>query len=69
MATTGLGINTECTLAIYGIFIGYLYLAALPRGWITDNYLGQKGFLFLGSFIIALGHISIALSQVHLYFS
>ncbi|EKM6655022.1 hypothetical protein PVB03_000442 [Campylobacter jejuni] len=39
-----------------------MYLAALPGGWITDNYLGQKKALFLGSFIIALGHISIALS-------
>nr|WP_276148302.1 amino acid transporter [Campylobacter jejuni] len=66
MATTiskgGLGISTEYTSAIYGIFAGCLYLAALPGGWITDNYLGQKKALFLGSFIIALGHISIALS-------
>lgn len=65
MATTinkgGLGISTECALAIYGI-AGCLYLAALPKGWITDNYLEQKKALFLGSFIIALGHISIALS-------
>ncbi len=57
MATTiskgGLGISTEYASAIYGIF---------PGGWITDNYLGQKKALFLGSFIIALGHISIALS-------
>ncbi|HFW6688075.1 TPA: amino acid transporter [Campylobacter jejuni] len=58
----GLGIGTECALAIYGIFVGCLYLAALPKGWITDNYLGQKKALFLGSFIIALGYISIALS-------
>ncbi|EAH6451299.1 MFS transporter [Campylobacter jejuni] len=66
MATTiskgGLGISTEYASAIYGIFAGCLYLAALPGGWITDNYLGQKKALFLGSFIIALGHISIALS-------
>lgn len=66
MATTiskgGLGISTEYASAIYGIFAGCLYLAALPGGWITDNYLGQKNALFLGSFIIALGHISIALS-------
>ncbi|EOI8709196.1 hypothetical protein ACMXFX_000776 [Campylobacter jejuni] len=36
----GLGIGTQYALAIYGIFAGYLYLAALPKGWITDNYLG-----------------------------
>ncbi|EPC6066687.1 hypothetical protein ACR0VS_000390 [Campylobacter jejuni] len=51
MATTiskgGLGISTEYASAIYGIFAGCLYLAALPGGWITDNYLGQKKALFL----------------------
>ncbi|WP_251820981.1 hypothetical protein [Campylobacter jejuni] len=50
MATTiskgGLGISTECALAIYGIFAGCLYLTALPGGWITDNYLGQKRLYF-----------------------
>ncbi|WP_251822553.1 hypothetical protein [Campylobacter jejuni] len=50
MATTiskgGLGIGTQYTSAIYGIFAGCLYLAALPRGWITDNYLGQKRLYF-----------------------
>lgn len=39
-----------------------VFSSTLPGGWITDNYLGQKKALFLGSFIIALGHISIALS-------
>ncbi|WP_251819693.1 hypothetical protein [Campylobacter jejuni] len=42
----GLGIGTQYALAIYGIFVGCLYLVALPKGWITDNYLGQKkGFI------------------------
>ncbi|EOA0651793.1 MULTISPECIES: hypothetical protein [Campylobacter] len=49
MATTinkgRLGIGTECALAIYGI-AGCLYLAALPKGWITDNYLEQKRLYF-----------------------
>lgn len=42
----GLGINTEYASAIYDIFAGCLYLAALPGGWITDNYLGQKRLYF-----------------------
>lgn len=50
MATTiskgRLGISTEYASAIYGIFAGCLYLAALPGGWITDNYLGQKRLYF-----------------------
>ncbi|RQD69002.1 MFS transporter [Campylobacter hepaticus] len=58
----GLGMERESAAAIVGIFAGCLYLAALPGGWIADNYLGQKKAIFLGSIIIALGHLSIALS-------
>lgn len=38
----GLGMERESAAAIVGIFAGCLYLAALPGGWIADNYLGQK---------------------------
>lgn len=58
----GLGISKEEAAAIAGIFGGCLYLAALPGGWLADNYLGQKKAIFIGSIIIALGHLSIALS-------
>ncbi|MBM0636950.1 peptide MFS transporter [Campylobacter sp. VicNov18] len=58
----GLGMERESASAIVGIFAGCLYLAALPGGWLADNYLGQKKAIFLGSILIALGHLSIALS-------
>ncbi len=58
----GLGIERENAAAIVGIFGGCLYLVALPGGWFADNYLGQKNAILLGSIIIALGHLSIALS-------
>ncbi|MCR6582800.1 peptide MFS transporter [Campylobacter insulaenigrae] len=58
----GLNISKEEAAAIAGIFGGCLYLAALPGGWLADNYLGQKKAIFIGSIIIALGHLSIALS-------
>lgn len=58
----GLEIDAEEASAIYGIFAGCLYLAALPGGWLTDNYLGQKRAILLGLIIISLGYISIALS-------
>ncbi|MCR6587249.1 hypothetical protein CINS5438_00640 [Campylobacter insulaenigrae] len=38
----GLNISKEEAAAIAGIFGGCLYLAALPGGWLADNYLGQK---------------------------
>lgn len=58
----GLGLERADAAAIVGIFGGCLYLAALPGGWIADNILGQKRAVFYGAFIIALGHLSIALS-------
>ena len=61
----GLGIERENASAIVGIFGGCLYLASLPGGWLADNYLGQKKSIFIGSIIIALGHLCIALSIFH----
>lgn len=41
-----------------------MYLAALPGGWLADNWLGQQKAVWYGSILIALGHLSIALSAV-----
>lgn len=38
--------------------------AALPGGWLADNWLGQRKAVWYGSILIALGHLSIALSAV-----
>lgn len=58
----GFGFDEVTASAIYGIFAGSLYLAAVPGGWLADNWLGQERALWWGSIIIALGHLCIALS-------
>ncbi|WP_227430879.1 peptide MFS transporter [Psychrobacter sp. I-STPA6b] len=60
----GFGFDEATASAIYGIFAGSLYLATVPGGWLADNWLGQERALWWGSIIIALGHLSIALSVV-----
>ena len=60
----GFGFDEVTASAIYGIFAGSLYLAAVPGGWLADNWLGQERALWWGSIIIALGHLSIALSAI-----
>ena len=65
MASGGLGLDRENAGAIVGIFGGFLYLAALPGGYLADNYLGQKKAVFYGAIIIALGHLCIALSILY----
>ncbi|SUX72231.1 peptide transport protein [Citrobacter freundii] len=37
---------------------------ALPGGWLADNWLGQQKAVWYGSILIALGHLSIALSAI-----
>ena len=71
LQNNGLGIDTVTASAIVGIFGGAIYIAALPGGWIADNWLGQEGSVWYGSIIIALGHLSIALSAwlaVHFFY-
>ena len=58
----GMGLPREQASAIVGIFAGSMYLAALPGGWLADNWLGQQRAVWYGSILIALGHLSIALS-------
>lgn len=60
----GFGFDEVTASAIYGIFAGSLYLAAVPGGWLADNWLGQESALWWGSIIIALGHLCIALSAM-----
>ncbi len=62
LSAGGLGIERENASAIVGIFGACLYLVTLPGGWLADNCFGQKKAVLLGSIIIALGHLSIALS-------
>lgn len=38
----GFGFDETTASAIYGIFAGSLYLAAVPGGWLADNWLGQE---------------------------
>ncbi|MER2163339.1 MAG: peptide MFS transporter, partial [Psychrobacter alimentarius] len=64
VSSGGFGFDEVTASAIYGIFAGSLYLAAVPGGWLADNWLGQERALWWGSIIIALGHLCIAMSAV-----
>ena len=64
VSSGGFGFDETTASAIYGIFAGSLYLAAVPGGWLADNWLGQERALWWGSVIIALGHLCIALSAM-----
>ncbi|MFP4229490.1 MAG: peptide MFS transporter, partial [Salinivenus sp.] len=62
----GLGFGTEKATAIYGLYTAFVYLLALPGGWVADNIWGQRRSVFVGGCIIAAGHFSLALPALGL---
>lgn len=71
LASGGFGFDRETASAIVGIYAACVYLASLPGGWIADRWLGLRQAIWYGGVLIALGHLSIALSVVfaqHVFF-
>lgn len=62
ISENGLGFDRPTAAAIVGIFGGFIYLVPLGGGWLADNWLGQKKATLYGAFLMACGHLSIALS-------
>src|SRR5215831_10280205 len=62
--TGGFGMDDRTGSAIYGLYVGFVYLMALPGGWVADRILGQRRTVFLGGCIIAARHFSMALPTV-----
>ncbi|MDZ4716668.1 MAG: peptide MFS transporter [Cytophagales bacterium] len=52
----GMGYNDETGGAIYGLYTMFVYLLALPGGWLADNFFGLRKAVFIGGCLIAFGH-------------
>jgi POT family proton-dependent oligopeptide transporter len=63
-ARGGLGMSTEISGAVYGLFTFGVYALALPGGWIADRVLGQRRSVFVGGVIIAAGYYTLGLPMV-----
>jgi proton-dependent oligopeptide transporter, POT family len=68
VATGGFGMSDKTASAIYGLYVGLVYLMALPGGWIADRILGQRRAVFLGGCIIAAGHFCMAIPTVATFY-
>jgi proton-dependent oligopeptide transporter, POT family len=64
LASGGFAFSREDASAIVGIYASSVYLASLPGGWIADRWLGLRRAIWWGGVLIALGHLSIALSAL-----
>lgn len=67
-ANPGLGLDAATAGAIYGLYTGLVYLLALPGGWLADNLWGQRKSVYVGGWIIAAGHFSMAVPVDALFF-
>jgi POT family proton-dependent oligopeptide transporter len=64
----GLGFDDLKAGAIYGLYTSFVYLTALPGGWLADRVLGQRRAVFLGGCVIALGHFSMAIPRLPTFY-
>ncbi|HEV8118465.1 MAG TPA: peptide MFS transporter [Thermoanaerobaculia bacterium] len=67
--TGGFGMDDRTGAAIYGLYVGFVYLMALPGGWVADRILGQRRAVFLGGCIIAAGHFAMAIPTVPSFYA
>ncbi|HEY3171619.1 MAG TPA: peptide MFS transporter [Thermoanaerobaculia bacterium] len=64
----GFGMTDRTGAAIYGLYVGFVYLMALPGGWVADRILGQRSAVFIGGCFIAAGHFSMAIGLVPTFY-
>lgn len=64
----GLGFDVATATAVYGLYTGLVYLLALPGGWVADNLWGQRKAIWVGGWIIAAGHFTMAIPSLYTFF-
>ncbi len=52
----GLGWTKAEAISLYGNYTMFVYLMAIPGGYIADKFLGQKKTVMLGGALLVLGH-------------
>lgn len=64
----GLAFDDKTSAAIYGLYTMFVYLLALPGGWLADKFFGLRKAVFYGGVIIALGHFCMAIPTNESFF-
>ncbi len=64
LTSGGFGFERTVASSIVGVYAAAVYLASLPGGWVADRWLGLQRSIWWGGVLIALGHLSIALSTI-----
>jgi amino acid/peptide transporter (Peptide:H+ symporter), bacterial len=58
--------NQAMSSAIYGLYTGLVYFTPLFGGLIADRYIGQRRSVYVGGFLMAIGHFLMAIESLFL---
>ncbi len=61
IANGGMDLDDKVAAAIYGLYTMFVFLFALPGGWLADRVLGLRKAVWYGGILIAVGHFSMAI--------
>src|SRR5881628_637769 len=67
--TKALGFTDPHAGAVYGNYVGSVWLAAIFGGIIADRWLGHYRSVLIGGIIIALGHFTLAFKALPLFYT
>lgn len=64
----GMGLDDRTGGAVYGLYTMFVYLLALPGGWLADKFFGLRRSIFYGGCLIAAGHLILAFPFTETFF-
>jgi len=59
----GFGWSEESAYLLYGVYTWAVYLTPIFGGWLADKFLGTHRSMLIGGWIIACGHITLAITE------
>ncbi len=67
-ATGGLAFDVPKAAAIYGLYTAFVYLLALPGGWLADKVIGQRSAVLWGGVLIAAGQFCLVVEGLTTFY-
>ena len=64
----GMGLDEKTGGAVYGLYTMFVYLLALPGGWLADRFFGLRKSVFYGGCLITFGHFCLAFPMMETFF-
>ncbi len=64
----GMGLDEKMAGSIYGLYTMFVYLLALPGGWLADRFFGLRNSIYYGGILITIGHFCLAFPMPQTFF-